>query len=504
MFRSLAARLTATYVFAAIVLVVVVVAGVVWFSISQFGIASRSAMDAVAKMAPFEAKIDIARAGSLRAAAPQIVRTLARPGLRVELFGRNGSHGFEVAAEYGPGPDGQPAVSTRQLEGRWPGPPPFGPPSFGPARPGEGFRDGPGYRQAGRFRPYPFGLTGLLHIEPRFVRLPEGTLHIWPDPAPFEGAIGAFLWAMIPLGLGAVIAAWLLGRFITGQALRPLVETTASLNRFGAGDFTARTIMTSDRSEIGELAKAYNAAAAQVTAAFEERRVAEARMRQFIADAGHELRTPLTVIMGFIDVLRRRAQSDATMSSKIYDTMLVESRRMKDLIDKLIVLARLDTVHERELETVDLGDVASQVVAAREALETRPRIALRVEDRAIVRGYESELHDALANLVENALKYAPDSPVEVRVHGEGGAAVVDVIDHGPGIPRDEQESVFSRFYRGRDRGDAEGFGLGLAIARRAVERSGGDLSLASTPGQGSVFTIRLPRAERGEAVAFAV
>ena len=504
MFRSLAARLTASYVFAAIVLVVVVVAAVVWFSITQFGIASRSAMDAVAKMAPFEAKIDIARAGSLRAAAPQIVRTLARPGLRVEVFGQNGSHGFVVAAEYGPGPDGQPTVSTRQLRGRWLGPPPFGPPGFGPPRPGDGFRDGPGLRQAARFRPYPFGLTGLLHMEPRYVHLPNGALHIWPDPAPFEAAISAFLTAMIPLGLGAVFAAWLLGRFITGQALRPLVETTASLNRFGTGDFTARTIMTSDRSEIGELAKAYNAAAAQVTAAFEERRVAEAHMRQFIADAGHELRTPLTVIMGFIDVLRRRAQSDTTISAKIYDTMLVESRRMKDLIDKLILLARLDTVHERELETVDLGDVASQVVAALQALESRPRIALRVDDRSLVRGYESELHDALSNLVENALKYAPESPVEIHVRAEGPTAVVDVIDRGPGIPREEQERVFSRFYRGRDRGDAEGFGLGLAIARRAVERSGGELSLASVPGQGSVFTIRVPRAERGEAVAFAV
>jgi len=362
--------------------------------------------------------------------------------------------------------------------------------------------------------PYPFGLSGYFHTDVRTIEIPHGFVRLGPDPVQFDRTTHDVLLAMIPIGLFAVIAAWLLGRFITGVALRPLVETTASLNRFGAGDFTPHPVVTSDRNEIGQLAKAYNSAAAQVTAAFEERRLAEAHMRQFIADAGHELRTPLTVIMGFIDVLRRRAQSEppaalpkageSAFSTKIYDTMLAESRRMKALIDKLIVLARLENVDERALETVDLGQVAGQVVAALEALGAGPRIALRADGKAIVRGHESELHDALSNLVENALKYAPGSPVEVRVRSDGAAAVVDVIDRGPGIPINEQQQVFSRFYRGRDHGEAEGFGLGLAIAKRAVERAGGEIVLVSEPGKGSAFTMRMPSATRGEAVALAV
>jgi two-component system OmpR family sensor kinase len=184
--------------------------------------------------------------------------------------------------------------------------------------------------------------------------------------------------------------------------------------------------------------------------------------------------------------------------------MLAESRRMKALIDKLIVLARLENVREREFETVDLGDVAAHVVAALQALERQPRIALRAEGGALVRGDAAELHDAVSNLVENALKYAPGSPVEVSVRTEGASAAVDVIDRGPGISYDEQEQIFTRFYRGREHGDAEGFGLGLAIAKRAVERSGGTLGLASAPGSGSAFMIRVPLAPRGEAVALAV
>lgn len=512
MFRSLATRLTATYVFAAIVLVVIVIAAVTAFALSMFGVASRAGMDAVAREAPFEVRMHVARSGSLRSAAPDIVESLARPGLRVTLVSTSGPRAHPLArAEFVGGPGARARVTIFPKD-RYFGPPP---PAHGDApdgaHPGGAFPPPgePFFRRPDSVGPYPLGLGPVLHIEPILVAVPGGGVLIVPDPAPFYDTIHAFWLAMIPIGIFAIGAAWLLGRYITGQALRPLVETTASLKRFGTGDFTPHPVVTRDRNEIGELATAFNAAAAQVTAAFEERRVAEQHMRQFIADAGHELRTPLTVIMGFIDVLRRRATNDAAgkdgaISTKIYDTMLDESRRMKALIDKLIVLARLENVHERELETVDLGQVTGAVVSALQALEARPRIAMRTEPGAIVRGYESELHDAISNLVENALKYAPDSPVEIQTRVERDTAVVDVIDRGPGIPRDEHELVFTRFFRGRDRADAEGFGLGLAIARRAVERSGGTIAVASVPGEGCTFTIRIPLASRGEAAALAV
>ena len=511
MFRSLATRLTATYVFAAIVLVVIVIAAVTAFALSMFGVASRAGMDAVAREAPFEVRMHVARSGSLRSAAPDIVESLARPGLRVILISTSGLHPHPLAVAEFDRSDGRARV--RIAPKRFFGQPPLphsGAPdgshaSGGPfPPPGDSFFRGPESIGA-----YPLGLGPMLHIEPLKVDVPGGDVLIVPDPAPFYDTIHAFWLAMIPIGVFAIGAAWLLGRYITGQALRPLVETTASLKRFGTGDFTPHPVVTRDRNEIGELATAFNAAAAQVTSAFEERRVAEQHMRQFIADAGHELRTPLTVIMGFIDVLRRRATNDAAgkdgaISTKIYDSMLDESRRMKALIDKLIVLARLENVHERELETGDLGQVAGGVVSALQALEARPRIAMRTEPGAIVRGYESELHDAISNLVENALKYAPESPVEIQTRVERDTAVVDVIDRGPGIPRDEHELVFTRLFRGRDRADAEGFGLGLAIARRAVERSGGTIAVASVPGEGCTFTIRIPLASRGEAAALAV
>jgi two-component system OmpR family sensor kinase len=522
MFRSLATRLTATYVFAAIVLVVIVIAAVTAFALSMFGLSARETTDEVAAQVPEDVRLEVGKSRTLAAAASNIALHLTRPGIRVAVFAIEDGHRRFLAATFSDGPDGRPGIvaAPKDDPGLLSGPPPrtiafFGhqdapgggrPPSLTLGGPPGGFELGPAppLHRYERMAAFPFSLNFFLRLEPKSVDFAGGRITIFPDPGPLERAINDFWLAMLPIGLFVVVAAWLLGRYITGQALRPLVETTASLNRFGAGDFNPRPVLTVDRSEIGELARAYNAAVAQVSEAFDERRAAELEMRQFIADAGHELRTPLTVIMGFIDVLRRRTQSEPAISAKIYDTMLAESRRMKELIDKLIVLARLENPDVRELETVDLTQIAGRVVSALQALESKPRIGLQVETDALVRGYENELHDALCNLVENALKYAPDSPVEVRVGSEGNTIVVDVVDRGPGIPLAEQTRVFARFYRGRDRVDAEGFGLGLAIAKRAVERAGGEILLASVPGQGCRFTIRIPRAARGESAALAV
>jgi two-component system OmpR family sensor kinase len=548
MFRSLATRLTATYVFAAMVLVVIVVAAVTTFALSMFGVSARETSDEVARQVPEEVRLELGRWGSLAAAAPDIARHLSRPGLRVIVLQQDGLRRHFLAASMplepgesvakvvlpghtvlpghnffmgpagpvigGPGIGMMPGLMwPGWLSGPgWPAGPggrswsggPGGLGSFGgPGDTGGYGSDGPP-RRFEHMDPYPFSLNFFLHIQPRDVLFTNGRVSLVPDPGDLIRAINAFWFAMIPIGLFVVVAAWLLGRYITGQALRPLVETTASLRQFGAGDFAPRPVETTSRDEIGELVRAYNAAAAQVSSAFEERRAAEGEMRQFIADAGHELRTPLTVIMGFIDVLRRRAQNESGAATKIFDTMLAESRRMKALIDKLIVLARLENPHERELETVDLVQIAGNVATALQALGSGPRIALQIDSEGLVRGYESELHDALSNLVENALKYAPESPVDVRVYGDRDMVCVDVIDRGPGIPQDEQAHVFARFYRGRDRSDAEGFGLGLAIAKRAVERAGGTLTLSSEPERGCRFSIGIPRATRGESVTLAV
>ena len=358
-----------------------------------------------------------------------------------------------------------------------------------------------------KIAPFPFGLNSLLHIEPKSVAVRGGIVRVMADPRTLIATVNTAWIAMLPIGLFVIVAAWFFGRIIAGQALRPLVETTAALNRFAAGDFTPRPVEASDRNEIGELVVAYNGAVAQVNAAFEERRRVEVHMRQFVADASHELRTPLTVIMGFIDVLRKRNANEAAISSKIYDTMLTESRRMKSLIDKLIALARLENPQASpDLGDVDLSELAEQSVVAAKALRPEARIEMRAEP-VVVFGSSHELREAISNLVENALKYGEGSAVHIEVGPQGEDALVVVADAGPGLAPEDRAHVFDRFYRGQNRGETEGHGLGLSIVKRAVERAGGSIELNTALGQGCRFTIRLPRARgdyAGERQAIAV
>jgi signal transduction histidine kinase len=174
---------------------------------------------------------------------------------------------------------------------------------------------------------------------------------------------------------------------------------------------------------------------------------------------------------------------------------------MRMLIEKLIVLARLERPEPSRLVRVDLASVARSTAAEIEAIPGHPQITLELDDGAHVMAEEADVHEALANLLDNARKYGEGSSIEVRVTREGKVVVADVIDAGPGIPEEEKAHVFERFYRGAARGEVEGSGLGLSIAQQAVSRAHGTLSLReSRPGR-TAFEIRLPTAPHHDAPA---
>jgi two-component system OmpR family sensor kinase len=488
MFRSLRGRLIALYVVAAAVLVVVVGASVTGISVWASARAADEAVKSAARNAPEIARL-YRRDRTLESAAPAIARALARPGLRTMVVEIDPDGDRRVLAAVGPGADRAVVVSR--------------PPRIGPAPAGPGGDGGPHGPPPGSAEPWsgapppglpPFAAMMRPHIQR--TAIPGGEIVVLFDPRLLVDAAAAIGFAFVPIGIVAIFAAFLFGSYIANQALRPLVATTAALQRFAEGDLTPRAVALAERGEFNELVVAYNGAVAEVGRAFEERRAAELQMRQFIADAGHELRTPLTVITGFIDVLwRRLGGAENGMSPRIYETMRLESRRMQALIDKLIELARLENVEAADAQAIDIAQLCAQICAPLETVYPGRPLELRIEARPIVEGSVSEMREAIANLVENALKYAAPSPVAVRVAERAGSAVIEVSDRGPGISGDEQTRIFDRFFRGESRGETQGFGLGLAIAKRAIERAGGTLVLASALGEGSTFRIELPSSQ---------
>lgn len=457
MLRSLRGRITFAYV-AFVMILFVVVAGVL--ANEAIEIYVRGANDSIATASSQIRRIVTNNPGAdFAAVATMVHNTVAKPGLRIVVF----QHPM-IPATIGPMPTGQPH------------PPP--PPDIN--------RDS-GMRII-------FSIASLAGMHPARVDTPGGSFFISADPSHLRALLESYAILFIAglIAFGAI--GLLIGGYLARQALAPMLAVTDALRRFAGGDFTPQRIATKGRSEVGELAEAFNGAAAQVAAAFDERRRVEEYIRQFVADASHELRTPLTVIRGYLDVLQRGALNDPAKRERAFATLDAESSRMRALIDKLVILARLERPEPSQVSRIDVAAVARNIAEATRNVPGHPAVSLDLDDGAFVLAEEAEIHEALANLVDNARKYGGGSPVEIVVRRDGSFVSARVIDTGPGIPAEDQGHIFDRFYRGAERGEIEGSGLGLSIAMQAVNRAHGTLRLVqSRPGQ-TIFEIKIPAA----------
>jgi signal transduction histidine kinase len=330
-------------------------------------------------------------------------------------------------------------------------------------------------------------------------RFMNGVITFGPDPALFQNITLAVLGAVLIVSIVVGTLAFVIGRYITQQAIQPLVDVTEALQRFAARDFRSQSITLARKSDFDVLAHAYNAASEQVAAAFAEREAAEAQMRQFVADAGHELRTPLTIVLGYIDLLRRRVSDGDDRSKFIFSSIAAEGRRMRTLVDNLVLLAKLEGDDTRLFEPFDVAELITEIVALRQGLAPTAQFVVESDAASTAIADRGEVYEALANVIDNAIKYAPGSPIRIRTtNPHDGMVQIAVADEGPGIPPEDREAIFERFFRGASRGEVEGSGLGLAIAKRAIDRAGGTLRLDSSVARGTTFVIAL-RAERAPA-----
>jgi signal transduction histidine kinase/HAMP domain-containing protein len=223
------------------------------------------------------------------------------------------------------------------------------------------------------------------------------------------------------------------------------------------------------------------------------RELAEA---DFVSNAAHELRNPLAGISGAIEVLQSGAKNTPDDRDHFLNRLAEDAERMNRLTQSLLTLARVESSGAAEREVVDVPLAIRDVVAA---VEPPPHVALEVEverDLAAT-GDPTLLRQVMIGLLTNAFKNTPPpGTVTVRGRHDGEAEVIlEVVDTGTGIPAAEIERVFERFYRRSESRKQEGFGLGLAIARRMVDVMGGQIGADSVLGEGSTFWVRLPVAQ---------
>jgi len=288
-------------------------------------------------------------------------------------------------------------------------------------------------------------------------------------------------------GIAAAVAvALLVGIAAVNGITRPLRRLTGAVRRLGAGERGARANLRAP-GELGELAAAVDRMAANLEREDELRRA-------LTADVAHELRTPVTILAGQCEALLDGvAEPTPAQISSLHEEVL----RLGRLIEDLEALAAAEAAGLRlQRAPVDVGEVVGhearvllpQFAAAEVALETR------LSGAAVVDGDRERLRQVTRNLLANALKFTPaGGRVEAEVAVHDGTVGLTVSDSGPGIPADELEHVFERFWRGRGVGGTAGSGVGLAVVEELVHAHGGSVSAASRPGRGATFAVELPR-----------
>ena len=278
------------------------------------------------------------------------------------------------------------------------------------------------------------------------------------------------------------------GYFIAGRALAPVKAMVEKTRRLSAKSLSERLPVANPHDELGQLASVFNGTLQQLENAF-------ANLRRFAADASHELRTPLTAMRAVGEVALRE-RNPAVLQDAV-GSMLEEIRRMNQLIDRLLLLARGDDgdVPVR----LEAGLVRKALAEVREALvvvaeEKHQQIDVQCDEHLLGAFEPTLLRLALMNLAQNAIRHSPSGThIILRGSRVEGAAVIEVMDEGPGIAAEHHYKIFERFYRvdkARARADG-GAGLGLAIVKWSVERMGGTVELESEVGRGSVFRVRL-------------
>ena len=335
----------------------------------------------------------------------------------------------------------------------------------------------------------------------------SGTVAIALPLEPVERSVERVTTLVITIGFLATLVVTMIAYGLVTTAFRPLHRVERTAASIASGDLSKRVPPGAPDTEVGRLSRSLNAMLAHIEIAFRSKEESEDRMRRFVQDASHELRTPLVTIRGFSELYRHGALSSQDDVSTAMGRIESEAKRMTQLVEDLLTLARLDEQRSMEPVPIDLLGLASDLVIDTRATAPQRHIMLTGLEpdsgpqSAPTLGDADRLRQVISNLMTNVLRYTPsDTPVEIAV-GTAPAedeltttSVIKIRDHGPGISAEDAEKIFLRFYRAdtsRHR-DTGGSGLGLAIVAGIVSQHHGSVRYEETPGGGATMVVRLP------------
>jgi len=344
------------------------------------------------------------------------------------------------------------------------------------------------------------GLQRVLDLEDRRLltelvqRFPDGS-HLWiqHEVSSNQQALSNYLALMTLIWGSCLVLTLLMVSWLVRRIVQPLDQLTAATAQVTAQTLTSAKLQLKQAPmEVLQLSRTYNALLERLAESWSQQ-------RQFVSAVSHELRTPLTIVQGYVQRTIKRGDNLSDSQIQGLNTAADESIRMRQLLDDLLDLSRGDSGHlSLSSEPVALAEHLQEVVSlARSTLQRPLELILPElpdERSVIVQADPTRLRQVLLDLIENADKYSPSGrPVRMVLNSSSDHGCIAVIDQGIGIPDAEQDTVFQRFQRGSNATEQTGSGLGLSVVKLLVEGMGGTIELRSRLGEGSCFTVKLPR-----------
>jgi two-component system sensor histidine kinase MprB len=323
------------------------------------------------------------------------------------------------------------------------------------------------------------------------VKQPDGTTVGYIESATSlkqtDDALDQLVSVFVAGGILVVVATGGPAYFLAGRALTPVRQVSAMASDIErTADFSKQLPQNATRGETADLVRTFNAMIGRV----DRMLVAQ---RDFLADSSHELRRPLAVIRTYIDVLGEPKLAESERRACLAE-MTLEADAMAHLLSDLLLLSREGEQAMRRGE-VDVSGICNRLIARLKDRDSQHRIHSEMAPRVTVIGDAERIERMISNLLDNAAENTPvNGEIDLRLSLARGMALIEVEDSGRGIPAEEQDQVFSRFFRGQSARSlrADGAGLGLAIVKHVAESHGGEVEFASASGRGTRFTVRLP------------
>ncbi len=308
----------------------------------------------------------------------------------------------------------------------------------------------------------------------------------------------------ILLSIGGIYEVFFLWR-LEKQVFNPIDKLKKGVEEIAKGNYNVQ-VECDVLNDITLLVASFNGMARQLLESEKLKAEYEENRKTLIANISHDLKTPMTSIQGYIEAILERADLDAADRDKYLRIIYNNTAYMNRLIDDLFLFSKLDLAKlEFQFETIGvrnfMNDLMGEFRLELEEKEIRLDYADYLEDDCPVSIDRKRIHQAVRNIIGNAIKYGPENGLAIRaaLYRRDGQVWLELHDNGPGIPEDKLPFIFDRFYRidpERTKSkDTISTGLGLAIARELVEAHGGSIAVTSAPGAGSCFTIGLPVAE---------